>query len=79
MSDSPFRQLAREQGASAVYTEMVSADGLVRAATRRPSTTARFEPHERPIGIQLFGSDPGVMADATRLLCDLPEPSSAPT
>lgn len=30
VSDSPFRRLAREQGASAVYTEMVSADGLVR-------------------------------------------------
>ena len=30
VSDSPFRQLAREQGAAAVYTEMVSADGLVR-------------------------------------------------
>src|SRR5262245_61332586 len=30
VSDSPFRQLAREQGASIVYTEMVSADGLAR-------------------------------------------------
>src|SRR2546428_589775 len=30
VSDSPFRRLAREQGAAAVYTEMVSADGLVR-------------------------------------------------
>ena len=30
VSDSPFRQLAREQGASIVYTEMVSSDGLVR-------------------------------------------------
>ena len=28
VSDSPFRQLAREQGAALVYTEMVSADGL---------------------------------------------------
>ena len=71
VSDSPFRQLAREQGASGVYTEMVSADGLARgnAAT---IDYCRFEPHERPIGIQLFGSDPGVMADATRVLCDLP-------
>jgi len=71
VSDSPFRQLAREQGAAGVYTEMVSADGLARgnAAT---IDYCRFEPHERPIGIQLFGSDPGVMADATRVLCDLP-------
>jgi tRNA-dihydrouridine synthase B len=71
VSDSPFRRLAREQGASGVYTEMVSADGLVRG-NRATFDYCAFEPCERPIGIQLFGSDPGVMADATRLLCDLP-------
>jgi len=72
VSDSPFRQLAREQGAAAVYTEMVSADGLVRG-NQATFDYCRFEPHERPIGIQLFGSDPGVMAEATRVLGDLPE------
>ena len=74
VSDSPFRQLAREQGASGVYTEMVSADGL----TRRSQATldyCAFEGMERPIGIQLFGSDPAIMADATRVLCDLPAPA----
>ena len=71
VSDSPFRRLAREQGASAVYTEMVSADGLTRG-NRATLDYCAFEPCERPIGIQLFGSDPAVMADATRLLCDLP-------
>ena len=72
VSDSPFRQLAREQGAAAVFTEMVSADGLVR---RNQATFdyCRFEAHERPIGVQLFGSDPGVMAEATQVLCELPE------
>jgi nifR3 family TIM-barrel protein len=72
VSDSPFRQLAREQGAAAVYTEMVSADGLVRGQKATFDYIA-FEPHERPIGIQLFGSDPGIMAEATRVLADLPE------
>jgi tRNA-dihydrouridine synthase B len=71
VSDSPFRRLAREQGASAVYTEMVSADGLVRG-NRATLDYCAFEPCERPIGIQLFGSDPAVLADAARLLCDLP-------
>src|SRR5436190_4075313 len=71
VSDSPFRRLAREQGASGVYTEMVSADGLTRG-NRATLEYCAFEPSERPIGIQLFGSDPGVMAEATRLLCDLP-------
>jgi tRNA-dihydrouridine synthase B len=72
VSDSPFRRLAREQGASAVYTEMVSADGLMRG-NRATLEYCAFEACERPIGIQLFGSDPAIMADATRVLCDLPE------
>ena len=72
VSDSPFRRLAREQGASAVFTEMVSADGLVRGNAATLEYCA-FEPVERPIGIQLFGSDPGVMAEAASLLSSLPE------
>jgi tRNA-dihydrouridine synthase B len=72
VSDSPFRQLAREQGAAGVFTEMVSADGLVRGSQATFEYCA-FEPHERPIGIQLFGSDPGIMAEATAVLCALPE------
>ena len=71
VSDSPFRQLAREQGAAGVYTEMVSADGLVRGNQATLDYCA-FEPHERPIGIQLFGADPAIMADAARILGDLP-------
>jgi tRNA-dihydrouridine synthase B len=72
VSDSPFRRLAREQGASIVYTEMVSADGLVRGNQATLDYCA-FDPVERPIGIQLFGSNPDTMADAARRLCDLPD------
>jgi tRNA-dihydrouridine synthase B len=72
VSDSPFRRLAREQGAAFVYTEMVSADGLVRG-NQATLDYCRFAPEERPIGIQVFGSEPAVMADAARVLCDLPE------
>ena len=71
VSDSPFRRLAREQGASAVYTEMVSSEGLVRGSQATLEYCA-FDPSERPIGIQLFGSDPATMADAARVLSDLP-------
>src|SRR5439155_23617620 len=53
-------------------TEVVSADGLSggNAATLE---YCAFQPEERPIGIQLFGSNPQVMADAARRLCDLPD------
>ena len=72
VSDSPFRRLAREQGAAAVYTEMVSSDGLVRGQ-QATFDYCKFEPMERPIGIQLFGSDPAVMAQAARVLNELPD------
>ena len=71
VSDSPFRQLAREQGAGGVTTEMVSADGLVRGNQATLDYLA-FEPMERPIGVQLFGSEPAIMAEATRVLAALP-------
>ena len=71
VSDSPFRQLSREQGASIVYTEMVSADGLIRMNQATLDYCA-FESMERPLGIQLFGADPGILAEASRVLCDLP-------
>jgi tRNA-dihydrouridine synthase B len=71
VSDSPFRQLAREAGAAGVYTEMVSADGLTRGSAATLEY-CRFEEIERPIGVQLFGSDPGIMAEAARVLSDLP-------
>ncbi len=71
VSDSPFRRLAREQGAGAVYTEMVSADGLIRGNDATMDYLA-FEPEERPIGVQLFGSDPAIMAEATRVIDALP-------
>ena len=43
VSDSPFRRLAREQGAGGVYTEMVSADGLVRVDRDRQGVIRVFQ------------------------------------
>ena len=65
ITDSSFRLICRQQGAAIVFSEMVSADGLVRNDER----TARyldFQPEERPIGIQIFGSNPTVMAEAAK-------------
>ena len=71
ISDAPFRLLCREQGAASVCTELVSADGLARGS-RKTLRYLDFFPAERPMGVQLFGSDPGVMAEAARIVCDLP-------
>jgi len=71
-SRTEIRFRCREQGAASVCTELVSADGLVRG-NRKTLRYLHFYPAERPMGVQLFGSDPAVMAEATRIVCDLPE------
>lgn len=67
VSDIVFRLLAVEYGASLVFTEMVCADGLIRGNSKTLELL-KFYSRERPIGIQLFGSDPAVMADAARIV-----------
>jgi tRNA-dihydrouridine synthase B len=63
IGDNAYRILGRRFGAGLTFSEMVSAEGLVRnnAKTRE---LLRITEAERPVGIQLFGSDPGVMGDA---------------
>jgi tRNA-dihydrouridine synthase B len=63
VADSTFRLLCKEKGASLVYTEMISADGLVRENAQTLALLS-FSEAERLIAIQLFGSDPDVMARA---------------
>lgn len=70
VTDSPFRRLARRHGAAMVFCEMTSSDGLVR---KNPKTfeLLEYREEERPVGAQLCGSDPAVMADAARMIADL--------
>ncbi len=69
VSDLPFRELAREQGAALVCTEMVSAEALVRRSGKT-HRLMRYEEAERPVSMQLFGARPEAMAEAARRLCD---------
>jgi tRNA-dihydrouridine synthase B len=65
-----FRGLCREHGAAFVVTELVSCEGLVRGSGRT-SRYLEYEANERPIGMQLFGSDPGSMGRAAAMLTGL--------
>jgi len=56
VSDPPFRAVCKAQGADLMYTEFISSEGLIRDAARSRQKLDIFE-YERPIGIQLFGSD----------------------
>lgn len=66
VSDPPFRQVCKENGADMMYTEFVSSEGLIRNAVKSLRKLDIFE-YERPIGIQLFGSDVETMAECTRI------------
>lgn len=66
VSDPPFRALCKENGADVMYTEFISSEGLIRDAAKSVQKLDIFE-YERPIGIQIFGSDIESMKKATEI------------
>jgi tRNA-dihydrouridine synthase B len=67
VADSPFRRVCKRFGAGTVYTEMVSTQGLTRGSAKT-ADILRFEEEERPIGVQIFGSDPQRMAESAAII-----------
>ncbi|MDD5724288.1 MAG: tRNA dihydrouridine synthase DusB [Syntrophales bacterium] len=70
VTDLPFRLLARTFGAGLCFTEMVSAQGLVRK-TRRSYEYLASSPNDRPLGVQLFGADPDILGEAAAIVTEL--------
>ena len=67
VTDLPFRLLCREQGAGLVCMEMVSAKAVF-YGNRNTKELLQVNPGERPVSLQLFGSDPEILSDiAARL------------
>ncbi|UTA67228.1 tRNA dihydrouridine synthase DusB [Emticicia sp. 21SJ11W-3] len=66
VSDPPFRLVCKENGADLMYTEFISSEGLIRHAAKSVQKLDIFE-YERPIGIQLFGSDVETMGECARI------------
>lgn len=69
VTDYPFRILCKEQGASVVYSEFISAHGIIRE-NAKTLHMIEFTDFERPIGIQIFGDSPDVMSKAARMVVD---------
>ena len=69
-SDLPFRLIARERGLGFCFLEMISAQSLTRenAKTRRMLATVA---QDKPLGAQIIGCDPGMMAEAATILEEL--------
>ncbi|GAB4228352.1 MAG: tRNA dihydrouridine synthase DusB [Deltaproteobacteria bacterium] len=63
VTDTTFRRLCRENGADIVVTEMVSAKGLL-CDPARSGRYLEYDEAERPVGAQIFGAEPGEIAEA---------------
>ncbi|MFC1828435.1 tRNA dihydrouridine synthase DusB [Thermodesulfobacteriota bacterium] len=63
----PFRLLARQAGCALVCSEMISANGLVRKS-EKTKQLLDSRPEEKPLSVQIFGTDPSVMADAASIV-----------
>jgi tRNA-dihydrouridine synthase B len=66
VSDPPFRFVCKENGVDMMYTEFISSEGLIRDAAKSVQKLDIFE-YERPIGIQIFGSEIDTMREATEI------------
>ena len=69
-TDLAFRLLCREYGADLCYSEMISSHGLT---YRQQNTIDMLQtiPEERPVNMQLFGSEPDIMGEAAAILCEI--------
>lgn len=67
ITNSPFRQICKQSGAGLVYSEMISANGLIRDGQRTLELLRRSSA-ETPFGVQLFGDDPAVLAQAATII-----------
>ena len=71
VTDLPFRLLCKEQGAGLVCTEMVSAKAIS-FHNKNTEALMRTEPGERPVSLQLFGSDPCIISEMAAYIEDRP-------
>lgn len=71
VTDLPFRMLCKEQGCGLVYTEMVSAKAIL-YKNKNTEELLEVREDERPVSVQLFGSDPDIVSDMAHQIEDGP-------
>lgn len=71
VTDLPFRLLCREQGAGLVCMEMVSAKAIY-YNNKNTEELMTVHPDERPVSLQLFGSDPQIVAEMAKRIENRP-------
>lgn len=71
ITDLPFRGLCKEQGAGLLYTEMVSAKAIS-YGNRNTIPLMEIHPDEHPVALQIFGSEPELMAEVAKSIEEQP-------
>ena len=71
VTDLPFRLLCREQGAGLLCMEMISAKAIY-YNNRNTESLLEIHPDERPVSLQLFGSDPKIMSEMAKRIEERP-------
>lgn len=69
VTDLPYRQICKECGVDLIYTEMVSAKGII-YDNENTVNLLETTPQERPVSLQLFGNDPEILARAASKIED---------
>lgn len=69
VTDLPFRLLCKEMGADILVTEMISAKGLM-YSRKKADVLLLTDEREKPVGVQVFGSEPEIMADESAKLVE---------
>ena len=67
ITNLPMRLIAKEAGCGLVCSEMISANGLVYRSSKTEQLL-QSGPEDKPLSVQLFGSDPDIMASAAKIV-----------
>ena len=70
VTDLPFRLICKQFEASLLYTEMINAKAVC-YEDKNTFDMLLVEDEEKPVAVQIFGSEPGFMAEAARTLTEL--------
>ena len=65
VTDLPYRKLCKDKGADLIYTEMVSAKGIL-FNNKNTESLLYVKEEERPVALQLFGADPNILSEAAK-------------
>lgn len=69
ITNLPFRVISKKCGCDLVYSEMVSSNGLVYKSEKTRNYLKNI-PFEKPLAVQIFGSDPKIMGEAAKIVQD---------